>query len=294
MTKKITAVSLGMFIFSALILPVSVSAKIPAAPALKTSSTAALVLVKNPLSVTTGMVYNIKSSGATLSGNWNDETAGTSTWFEYGTKMDLGKSTSKTAQKSKNGLALGNISGLSSNTTYYFKAVAQNSAGKVESLMYSFRTLSGSGMTDVINNILVATNTASNISRSGATLNAFIDLKGDAGSYWFEWGDNLNLITNATPAVKLKANNPSLVNTTVVDLNPGTTYYFRAVGQSNAYGIARGEVFRLDTSGKSYLAVGQTASALNAELTAKNSIIWLIGLILFYFLSSFALHRFLA
>jgi len=79
--------------------------------------------------VTTNDATSIGATCATLNGNL-DSTGGLScqVWFEYGTTISSGSSTSKVS-KSSTGAFSKYISGLSPGTTYHFRAVASNSKG---------------------------------------------------------------------------------------------------------------------------------------------------------------------
>jgi hypothetical protein len=98
----------------------------------------------NQLYVNTNSATNLTASSATLNGYLNLNGNGSSfatTWFNYGTNTNFGYTT---PQNSYNyGLSNYNatISGLTPNTTYYFRAVAQNSQGTVYGNTLSFTTI---------------------------------------------------------------------------------------------------------------------------------------------------------
>ena len=97
-------------------------------------------------SVKTTNATDINSSSATLHGTVNPNGANTNYWFEYSTDSLLGSVLlSNTAQVSVgSGVSTisvdEDISGLSSNTTYYFRLVAQNSQGTVRGEKQTFKT----------------------------------------------------------------------------------------------------------------------------------------------------------
>jgi len=63
---------------------------------------------------------------------------------------------------------------------------------------------------------------------------------------WFEWGSTSSL-TNQTPAQSFAGSERSNFSFMLTSLQPGTTYYFRAVGQ-NASGSVRGDVKSFTTT----------------------------------------------
>jgi hypothetical protein len=81
----------------------------------------------NPPQVTTNAATNITSTSATLNGTLNSLGGAASclVWFEWGPTTSYGNSTPVQTLTST-GAFLANISGLASNTTYYFEAKAKN------------------------------------------------------------------------------------------------------------------------------------------------------------------------
>ncbi len=94
--------------------------------------------------VTTASVSLATSDGATLSGSVNPNGSSTSAWFEYGTSSTLSSSSTTVSESIGEGTSTVNlnqsITGLSSNTTYYYRIVASNSAGMNRGSILSFET----------------------------------------------------------------------------------------------------------------------------------------------------------
>lgn len=107
------------------------------------------------------------------------------------------------------------------------------------------RTVGGSGAT-LINSVFYLTTGASSITQNGATLVGSISYTGIPGSAWFEWGPSLSL-ANSTPKYSYTVGADSAYSTTISGLNPNTTYYFRAVGQSSQ-GLLPGDIMRFTTT----------------------------------------------
>ena len=97
------------------------------------------------LQVTTNSATNVTSSSATLNGTLNDLGSDTSAtvYFEYGTDTSYGSETTHQTMNST-GNFTADISGLSPNTTYHYRAVATNSAGTSYGEDKTFVTLSSS------------------------------------------------------------------------------------------------------------------------------------------------------
>jgi lysophospholipase L1-like esterase len=94
--------------------------------------------------VTTNIPTSITTTSAVFNGTANPNGLSTDAWFEYGTDPSLSSSTSTAGQ----GMGTGpspvpyskSVSGLSSYTTYYYRAAASNSGGTQKGVIKSFLT----------------------------------------------------------------------------------------------------------------------------------------------------------
>ncbi len=117
------------------------------------------------LSVATTVATSITKSSARIHGLVTNSTNQNATgWFEYGTSTGLGLTTNTQSLGSTSSLDMGqNINGLTSNTTYYFRAVAQGYNGSiVRGNIESFTTLEPSS------NIVYVTNNNTTVNGGGA------------------------------------------------------------------------------------------------------------------------------
>jgi len=98
-----------------------------------------VVQASQPPSVTTQGVTNITIGSALLQGHFSPNGRYTIVWFEWGTTSDLGNITVRTGDLATRTFEK-TISGLLPNTTYYFRAVAENIDGRRHGRIITFRT----------------------------------------------------------------------------------------------------------------------------------------------------------
>ena len=120
--------------------------------------------------VTTKNATNVDSNSATLNGRVDGNGLSTRAWFEYGTSRSLGYSTSRTSYGSGSNNYDKEISGLMPNTTYYFRAVAENSEDTAYGSILSFYTSSNFIIPPVNNQpTVVIYADSTNLAYNGAT-----------------------------------------------------------------------------------------------------------------------------
>jgi hypothetical protein len=202
-------------------------------------------------SVTTNSASGVSQSSATLKGYIDTNgTSGSEYWFEWGTtSSNLSRNTNRVSANSSRD-ASSYISGLSPDTTYYFRLVGSNNAGTSYGSTKSFRTDKGEdNPSDNTQKPSVTTNSASGVNQSSATLKGYIDTNGTSGSeYWFEWGTTSSNLSRNTNRVSVNSSRDA--SSYISGLSPDTTYYFRLVGSNNAgtsYGSTKS--FRTDNNG---------------------------------------------
>ncbi len=220
----------------------------------------------NPIFAETDIASSITTSAATISGSWQGDNE-VSTWFEYGSTMDLGKKTKAVTQKTKSGFTTYRLTGLSPNSAYYFRLSGKDENSQKNGQINSFVTLAHNS--NAPNYAVAMTNGPSNITASSAKLNAYIDPNGSSGGYWFEYGNEPTLLENSTPAIKLDSGHPIFVEEKLANLDSNKSYYFR-IAARNTYGIVRGSTLRFDTAAARNENPNPAAVALSRgpELTA--------------------------
>ena len=152
----------------------------------------------------------------------------------------LYNSTTKLGQGSSSGTFSDTVTGLSSGTTYYYRAVAQNSAGTVYGGVQSFVTSGGGNQQP-----FVSTNSATSVSANNATLNCYVNPYSSSNTTrWFEWGTTQSM-TNRTNTVN-HGSSASNASEYISGLSNNTTYYFRCAAQ-NQYSTSYGSMLSFYT-----------------------------------------------
>lgn len=200
--------------------------------------------------VETRSASSVTSASAVLVGAVNPQgSSDTVRWFEWGTTQSLGKQTPKANQGTGAGDFSYSISDLTANTTYYYRAVAQNANGLVTGSLFSFQTggpnylptTPTTGVTPI-----AITQIPSGISKTEATLHGLALPGGTVATKgWFEWGTTMDL-GNITVAQDIGSASSIPFSQKISNLSPGTSYYFRAAIQ-NERGKAQGTILRLVT-----------------------------------------------
>lgn len=222
--------------------------------------------------VTTNSATSIYQNSATLNANVNPNNSNTNLWFEYGTTQNFGYSSVSQSVGSGNFSvsATGYVSGLLSNTNYYYRAIASNSYGTSYGSTYSFTTsnqvIQGSAP-------VATTNPATIFYTNSILLNGVINANGATTNAWFEYGTTLSLgqTTNSqSMGMGTIAYNYSYI---LSNLIPNTTYYFRAVSQ-NIYGTSYGTTLNFMSPVAATVVTttnNYSASSATATIAPENS-----------------------
>jgi len=169
---------------------------------------------------------------ATLNGTLdNDGGEACACGFEYGLDTSYG-TTTPTESKETDETFSQDLTGLSPNTTYHFRAIATNSAGTSYGSDATFTTLTDPTTT---------TNPATTITRTTATLNGALDDDGnEACDCGFEYGETTAYGTT-TPTESKETG--ETFSQDLTGLTPSQHYHFRAIVTNSAgtsYGSDRG------------------------------------------------------
>lgn len=217
----------------------------------------------------TSSVTSPSDTAVVLSGTATPNGAFTKYWYEYGTTASLGN---KTADQ-----MLGSgftpistplyITGLSKDTTYYFRLVAENQFGKGVGDQHSFVTTHNvPAPTGTIPSI--QTLTTNGITRVAASAHGEVAPNGASTTVWFEYGTTPNL-GNITAFSSVGSGNGKVpVSSDLSNLQPGTAYYFRMNAQ-NQFGTVNGSILSFKTDGpvavstKAPFATTRAASAIS-------------------------------
>ena len=188
--------------------------------------------------VSTGTATDIKSKSATLNGIVNANDALADVWFEYDTTIGSFSNTSST--QSLNGLngtdtVSIDISGLSPDTTYYYRITAQNSVGTSYGSETSFTT-------NTPNPPSVITGSTTNVTSNSANLHGNVNANEFLTTVWFEYGKDSGSYSNTSSTTSVSDSDNLEVLVNISGLSANTTYFYRIAAQSNAgtsYGSER-------------------------------------------------------
>ncbi|PIR86293.1 hypothetical protein COU13_01795 [Candidatus Kaiserbacteria bacterium CG10_big_fil_rev_8_21_14_0_10_43_70] len=169
-------------------------------------------------------------------------------WYEYGTTIQLGSKT--TSYEIGSGYfaipSPAYIAGLTKETTYFFRLVAQNKFGTVAGSQHSFQTTDATPA-PVGSTPAIKTKEASGLTSITATVNGEVNSNNATTLYWFEYGKSRDLgnVTTLTPAGT--GDVTGSVSHTLIDLEANTTYYYRLNSQ-NQFGTVNGATLTFKTS----------------------------------------------
>jgi DNA-binding beta-propeller fold protein YncE len=216
---------------------------------------------------------NITATDATLNTTINPNGLDTTCQFQYVDDADFqatGYTTATSVPCSPADLgssftdqsASADVTGLTPDTTYHFRAVATSADGTANGADQTFLTLVAKAPT-------VVNESATNITDTGATLNATINPNGLDTTCQFQYvADTAFQATGYTTATSVPCSPADLgasftaqsATASVTGLTPGTTYHFRVVA-TNADGTTTGADTTLQTLVSFLLQVGSFGSA---------------------------------
>jgi len=221
----------------------------------------------------------ITNTSATLQGLVNPKTfdGGTTSWttvvtFEYGLTAAYGSTATAIESPIGGGIeqaVSAPITGLTPNTTYHYRVVANNENGTGTSGDITFTT---TGLATV------ETLAASPVGTSSATLNGTVNAHDDSTTVTFEYGTTTAYGTTVTADQSpVTGSSDTAVSKAITGLANSTTYHFRAVG-TNSFGTVYGEnqTFTTGISPPSVVTqppsgIGTTFATLNGTVNANGT-----------------------
>lgn len=220
---------------------------------------------------TTKAASGVAETTATLNGDVNPNGSSTKGYFEYGTTTAYGTKTAELSIGSGTSAVEKSqaLSGLSPNTTYHYRFVANNE--NPETSFGSDQTLTTIGPPQVT----TGTGEPNPASGEAATLNATVDPNGQSTTYQFEYGTSSGVYTTSVPipAESVGSGMSGVpVSEEITGLTRGKTYYFR-VTATNASGKVNGSEKSFTTQNVpgattgSATKIGKTGATLNGFVT---------------------------
>jgi len=222
--------------------------------------------------VTTTAVSDITSTTAASGGNVISDGGSSVTvrgvcWStsSYPTTTD-----SKTDNGSGTGSFTSSITGLIPNTTYYLRAYATSSAGTAYGSESQFTTLCTAPT--------AATNAASGIGSTAATLNGTVNANGFSTTVTFEWGltTSYGSIATATQSPVGGSTNTA-ISAGLTGLTPNTTYHYRVKAVNCSPTPIYGNDLTFTTlctpptaTTNAASSIGTTTATLNGTVNANN------------------------
>ncbi|MBI5778930.1 MAG: hypothetical protein HZA49_05685 [Planctomycetes bacterium] len=211
-----------------------------------------------PPSAATTPVTNVNYSVATLTASVNPNGLATTVYFQWGTSIFYGNTTS--IQAIGSGITdvsvTATITGLLGNTNYNYRVVATNSSGTTNGFNQIFTTLVPPPSATTI--------AATGIAAFTATLNASVNPNGGATTVYFEYGTTITYGSSTTPTAIGSGTGPVSIQRAITGLTSSTTYYFRIVAV-NGNGTTYGNRLQFNTSAQPPTAVSLPASNVTSS-----------------------------
>jgi len=178
-----------------------------------------------PIEVSTSSASDITSGSAVLRGYLSSIGPYTSVtvWFQWGSSTGYGNNTVQQTVYGPGPFSM-QVSGLSPNSMYYFRAAAKPDVIGVSAVYGVPQSFSTPGAAS----LAVSTGSVSGVTNNSATLVGYLEsLGGYRNAYaWFEWGPTAAYGQTTTMQTMYS---PGTFNFTLQGLNPGTTYHYRAL-----------------------------------------------------------------
>jgi hypothetical protein len=189
-----------------------------------------------PVVTSATMAAEAGGNAAALQGTVNSRGLPTTAYYEYGTTTAYGRQTPavSTGTTIPTAWEFGQVVGaLAPDTTYQYRLVAENAAGKVVGQNATFAT--GPGLAPT-----VTTGSAGSVGHSSATVSATVDSGGNLGTtVRVEYGPTTAYGTSTAPTDVPFSTAPQPLSIPVSGLAPTTTYHYRVIA-AGPFGTAVG------------------------------------------------------
>ena len=215
--------------------------------------------------VVTSPATGISSTGATLNGTVNPNGSATTYYFEFGKTTSYGSKTSATGAGSGTSAVTVSaaISGLQAGQSYHFRLDATSSAGPTS--LGSDQTFTAGPPTPT-----ATTKAATSITSSGAKLNGTVNPKGQATTWYFEYGTSTSYGSQTSLENAGNGTRNTNVSATVSGLTTGT-YHFRLVVTGPA-GPVNGSDLTFAVTGPPVVLTGSAQGASTSAATLTGSV----------------------
>jgi hypothetical protein len=184
-----------------------------------------------PPVITTEEASDVLTTSATLNGSVNPEGAETTYEFEYGTTTSYEKKSEQGKVASGFGAQKVNksVAGLAPGTTYHYRIVAKSSHGTATpGADKTFKTSALPGKPPVI-----ATEEATDVLTTSATLNGSVNPEGAETTYEFEYGTSISYGKKSEQGKVAAGFSAQKVNKPLTGLELETTYHYRIVAKNS-------------------------------------------------------------
>ena len=224
--------------------------------------------------VTTLSATDIDTDDARLQGEVDPNGDSTDAWFEWGTSsFDLDEETSH--QSAGSGTTTVDfdevINDLEPGETYFFRAVGENDLGTDFGSIKSFTTDEEEEEEEEGDAPEVTTLSATGINTDSARLQGEVDPNGDSTDAWFEWGTSSSDLDEETDDQSTGDGTNTVDFSEVInDLEPGETYFFRAVAR-NDFGTDFGSIKSFTTDEEEEEEEGDAPDVITLSATDINT-----------------------
>jgi phosphodiesterase/alkaline phosphatase D-like protein len=224
-----------------------------------------------PPTVTTEAATGVTNTGAVLNGTVNPNGAQTQYAFQWGPTAGYGHETalSSAGAGSATEPIAATLSGLAPGSTYHFRTIAISSAGVSVGADQSLTT---TGVAPAPSTPpTAATGAASTIGPTSATLRGTINPKGQATTYYFEYGTTADYGFETAAVSGGSGTSDKSVSARITGLIPGTGYHFRVVAVS-AGGTTLGADSTLATFSPPGVLTGAASNVHDSFLTLNGTV----------------------